>query len=338
VDIMATSDGDVIMSDVSNNGDTASAAPTTSVAPATGTTAPSTAPSVASTSQSRRTDHDRQQYFFMPKAPLKRSRPHVSQNLIADYGLNPVHDRVRRVDPATGEKINKLRKSYVGIVKGLRIAGSNKEVVTPNEWLDTEHVHDPQGLMDQRVVEDGFDVVEGMQVPRYETVWKKDIEPVTKQAAQGLLAKLSKAVQMVPGKLDDNEKWRKLLGDDVVKKPVVPLPPSLKAPAVASSSARPSPRMGPTTGRAQRAGAKRSYDDTSYAGYGDTYEDISSSDQTRKKQRKVHSTSSQKHAPPPSPLASEVSTGTKTSQASYQSKPRPASKWKTRITKSKRKK
>jgi hypothetical protein len=327
---MATSDGDVIMSDVSNNGDAPSAP--TSNAPATATTAPSTAPSVASTSQSTRTDHDRQQYFFLPKAPLKRSRPHVSQNLIADYGLNPVHDRVRRVDPATGEKINKLRKSYVGIVKGLRIAGSNKEVPTLGEWLDTENIHDPQGLMDQKdEMQESVDIVDGMQVPRFEKVWKVDVKPVTKQAAQGLLAKLGNAVQMVPGKLEEGEKWRKLLGDDAVKKPVVPLPPSLKAPA-ASSSARPSPRMGPMAGRTQRTGAKRTYDESSYSGYRETF-DEGESDLMRKKQRKVpmkspkeYSSSQPKAAVKP-PI---VSNGSKQLAASI------ASKWKMTISRSKR--
>ena len=227
----------------------------------------------------------------MPKNPLKRSRPHVSQNLISDYGLDAVHNRVRRVDPATGEKINKLRKSYVGIVKNLHLAGSNKEVPEPGAWIDTVNMHDPTGLMDKRTVElEEVDIVDGMQIPRREEVWKVDVQPVSQHRAQGLLAKLGTAVQMAPGKIEDGEKWRKMLGEETVKKPAVPLMSSLKAPA-AAASARPSPRMGPTAGRQQRTGAKRSYDESSFSGYNETFDDVdnrvSQAEALRKKQRKV---------------------------------------------------
>ncbi|KIW06804.1 uncharacterized protein PV09_02484 [Verruconis gallopava] len=265
---MATSDGDVIMTDDRTAADMAATNTATE-----GEQSASSSFSATSTSQPTRTDHDRQ-FYFLPKQPLKRSRPHVTQNLISDYGLDAVHNRVRRVDPVTGEKINKLRKSYVGIVKNLHLAGSNKEVPTPGQWIDTVNPYDPQGIMDKQTVETGFDVVDGQQVPRYEERWKVDIKPVSKQAAQALLGKLGTAMQMAPGPLPDGEKWRKLLGDDETKKKLVtPVSSSLKAPG-AAVSAKPSPRLNPTSGRVQRAGAKRNYDESSFAGYNDTFDDV----------------------------------------------------------------
>jgi len=284
------------MTDAANGGDDASSSANPPALSTAASSAPTTAPASTSASQSTsRTDHDRQ-YFYLPQNPLKRSRPHVTQNLISDYGLDAVHNRVRRVDPATGEKINKLRKSYVGIVKNLHLAGSNKEVPEPGAWIDTVNMHDPTGLMDKKTVETGeIDIVDGMQIPRTDEVWKVDVQPVSKQRAQNLLAKLGIAVQMAPGKIEDGEKWRKMLGEETVKKPAVPLLPSLKASgaalgSAAASSARPSPRMGPTAGRTQRTGAKRSYDESSFSGYNETFDDVdgrvSQAEALRKKQRK----------------------------------------------------
>jgi hypothetical protein len=278
---MATSDGDVTMTD------------------AVGNASADTAPASSSTSQHSRTDHDRQ-YYFLPTQPLKHSRPHASQNLISDYGLDAVHDRVRRFDPKTGEKINKLRKSYVGIVKNLHLAGSNKEVPTPGQWLDTVNVHYPKGLMDKGMMEKGEEVRDGMKVPVFEDEFKVKVEAVSKQRAQGLLAKLGTAMQMAPGKLGEADKWKKLLGEDYPKKSAIPPVATLKAP-VASSSAKPSPRLSPTAGRTQRTGAKRSYDESSFAGYNETYDDVErttpAAELVRKKQRKV-SFKSPKETPP----------------------------------------
>lgn len=307
------SDSDVVMTDSDMASSTGAATAATSLTSRSNTADTSldtnmtdSKPSISSSSStSHRTDHDR--LFFLPSTanPLKRSRPHPSQNLIADYGLDSVHNRVRRVDPSTGDKINKLRKSYVGIVKNMHLAGSNKEVPTPGQWLDTVRIHDPVGIMDKKVEETGeVDIVDGMQIPRTVERWKVDVPPVSGERKSALLAKLGRAVQMAPGKLEDGEKWRKLLGDDAVKKPAVSLVPSAlkQAGIVGASSARPSPKLGPAAGRTQRQGAKRSYDEASFSGYNETYEDVdrvaqSSSAEAamRKKQRKVQ------HDPSPTP-------------------------------------
>jgi len=75
---------------------------------------------------------------------------------------------------------------------------------------------------------------------------------------------------MAPGRLDDGDKWKKLLGDDLPKPKPVPVA-ALKAGTSSRPSAQPSPKMGAQQ-RVQRTGAKRSYNDRSFTGYQDTYD------------------------------------------------------------------
>jgi uncharacterized protein (DUF2249 family) len=222
--------------------------------------------------------------------------------LISDYGLDAVHDRVRRLDPNTGEKINKLRKSYVGIVKNLHLAGSNKEVPTPGQWIDTINVHDPQGLLDRGMKQTEDEVIDSQRIEKWEEVWKVDVKPVSKLAAQGLLAKLGTAMQMAPGRLEEADKWKRMLGEDYPKRPAMVPVATLKAPVGSSSSARPSPRLGPAGGRMQRSGAKRSYDEASFSGYDETFDDVErtrAAEMMRKKQRKVSLKSPKETLPGP---------------------------------------
>ena len=64
---------------------------------------------------------------------VPRSRPHPTQDLFQLYGLEPLANSVRRKDPVTGEKINKLRKSYESKIK--EFAGKNKPVVNEGEFF-----------------------------------------------------------------------------------------------------------------------------------------------------------------------------------------------------------
>jgi hypothetical protein len=263
---MATSDGDVIMTDEPS---------TTTI---TTTAAPSQTESTLSQSTTR-TDHDRN-YYFLPTAPLLRSRVHTSQNLISLCGLDQVAIAVRRTDPVTGEKINKLRKSYEGIVKKLHLAGTNKPVVANGQWIDG--TTEAPGLLD---------------IP--EEQWEQESvrgKAISQKSAADLLAKLDRAMTMAPGRLDDSDKWKKLLGDDVPKPKAAPVA-TIKAGGFAKASAQPSPKMGPMP-RMQRSNAKRSYSDHSFSGYQDTFDadedardmtedDARSQGPLKKKRRKV---------------------------------------------------
>jgi hypothetical protein len=207
------------------------------------------------------------------------------------FKLNEIATTVRRVDPSTGEKINKIRKSYEGKVKALSVAGRNRAISTPGQWV-------PQGLF--RVPEDDYYAAR---------VMGKEIE---KGLADEFMSKLDRAVQMAPGKLPeaDAEKWKGLIGTeepapqvkvmtavDASQKPG-PLP-SLTAAAASMRSA--SSPAASKLARPERTGTKRRYNDSSFKGYGDGFlddEDVSDEDARsttsggiKKKRRKVSTTS-----------------------------------------------
>ncbi|GAB7350834.1 hypothetical protein MBLNU459_g1366t1 [Dothideomycetes sp. NU459] len=223
----------------------------------------------------RRSDHERQtsmpreskphalqllcQTLCLVAHPI--SRPHPSLNLISLYGLDAIASTVARRDAITGEKINKLRKSYEGKVKNLGLPGRNKPTDIPGELLGFMEWPD-EGWFDQRVY--------GKELERAES------GPV--------IAKLAKALQFNPGRLptQEHEKWKNVLAleDGIAAK--TPLlgpsknaaqqammksqPPSIRASAPASPHAS-------SAYRPDRTGKKRRYDESSYAGYADGYQD-----------------------------------------------------------------
>ena len=93
----------------------------------------------------------------------------------------------------TGEKINKLRKSYEGLLKPLGLSGKNERhtaeqgnrlmeiVMWPEEEYYNQRVH-------------GKDVRNGLPA--------------------GTLAKLEKAMHMRPGPVPESQKWEEIFGFD----------------------------------------------------------------------------------------------------------------------------
>jgi alanyl-tRNA synthetase len=49
------------------------------------------------------------------------------------YKMQRIQASVRRVDPVTGQKVNKLRKSYEGKLKELNLDGRNKATESQKE-------------------------------------------------------------------------------------------------------------------------------------------------------------------------------------------------------------
>jgi Rox3 mediator complex subunit len=188
--------------------------------------------------------------------------PHPSQNLISLYGLDEVVTSIRRVDPLTGEKVNKLRKSYEGKVKELRIAGRNKAIQTPNEFSNLLMVPD----------EDWHNsTVHGNELSR------------------GLNTNLLKrACQILPGKLPDKEaeKWKAILATDeapIAKPGATAKFPTAQRPGITQTNQTPnaSGQNFNAPPRPARTTSKRSYQDSSFAGYGEGFgddEDLSDDD------------------------------------------------------------
>ncbi|TKA74695.1 hypothetical protein B0A55_05088 [Friedmanniomyces simplex] len=273
-------EGDAEMPDVQHNGEGEGEGDVSMVS----------APAVEADAEHRRTDHERQEgtpsdssttdmlppppprLYKLRTKPIAPARPHPSQNLIDLYSLQGVQASVARHD-AAGNKINKLRKSYEGKVKQLGLSGRSK-------------VHMGNGALAGLMVPDwDYDVGGG------KTFWEQDRgaefplgNPETEQEVMG---KLGPALSLRAGQLPkgDHEQWKSILGLDEPKgTPVVTAtkPNGLLAasnPAFAKTapglrhSAPSSPGQGLGGARPERAGKKRRYDEASYSGYHEGFDD-----------------------------------------------------------------
>ncbi|KAL8712249.1 MAG: hypothetical protein Q9220_003400 [cf. Caloplaca sp. 1 TL-2023] len=192
--------------------------------------------------------------------------PHLQQDLLALFGLAPLAATVARTDPNTGEKINKMRKSYEGKVKSFGLAGRNRAV---------KHDHEKSmGLLQMTQWPD--------EEWHNQKVHGRDVRAGLSGAT---MQKLGAAMQMQPGPVPNTAEhdWDDLLGNEKVK----PLPtidePSKKPirpnliPKVNGqpNGVRPQGDKASTTeaNRPKRVGKKRRYDDHSFEGYGEGYLD-----------------------------------------------------------------
>ncbi|KAL8771162.1 MAG: hypothetical protein Q9209_003333 [Squamulea sp. 1 TL-2023] len=193
--------------------------------------------------------------------------PHLQQDLLTLLGLDSLAATVARTDPNTGEKINKMRKSYEGKVKGFGLAGRNRAV-------KHDHEKNPVGLLQMA------------QWPAEEwhiqNVHGKDVRNGLSEAT---MQKLGLAMQMQPGPVPNTAEndWEDLLGnekmkplptiDERVKKPIRP-DVGVKVNGQANG-VQPHTGRVPITeaNRPKRTGKKRRYDDHSFEGYGEGFLD-----------------------------------------------------------------
>lgn len=218
------------------------------------------------------------------------SRPHSSQDLIKLFRLEDIATSVRRVDPATGEKINKIRKSYEGKVKELKIAGRNKAVSTAGQWA-----YDPESTELPLLGRPDEDFQAMVANPNPTSLL---ISKLLAPGPRGSDSLLAAALQMTPAKLPDRtvERYKYLIGpDDGKPKPTLAdgarKPTGLPSQLSAAGARPPSPAVR-AIARPERAGAKRRYNDSSFGGYGEGFaddDDLDSSDDRgmKKKRRKV---------------------------------------------------
>jgi hypothetical protein len=191
-------------------------------------------------------------------------QPHPSQDLLTLYGLSPLAASVARNDPITGEKINKMRRSYEGQVKAFGLAGRNKAVKLEDNT--------PGGLVDLINWPD-----EEWHVQK---VSGKELE---KGLSATMLAKLEKAMKMEPGPVPKNDEWENILGLEKLKPPV-PLPEQKGKVAVSGTAKQqkmngtaiktaPGTPAADEAARPKRTGKKRRYDERSFEGYGEGFVD-----------------------------------------------------------------
>lgn len=161
---------------------------------------------------------------------------------------------VARTDPLSGEKINKLRKSYEGQIKTFGLSGRNKPAK-----IDREE-DQPGPLRSLAMVQDAqWDEAQGKSRIEVDTEFR---------------TKLEQAMQMQPGKVKDNAMWEDLLGHEKPR-PIVqqPLNPASRVLNGVSRPPLPHASTGSALDKRSTRGKKRSYGDDSYVGYGEGYSD-----------------------------------------------------------------
>lgn len=180
----------------------------------------------------------------------------------------------------TGEKINRLRKSYEGKLKGLGLAGRNKPV--------KQEPGAPGSLRHMTLWPE--------EEWQNQKVFGKTIKVADMDSA--LLSLQTRAMQMEPGTVPNSDFWEDVLGHEKPTKHQGPSDTGKKTapatgarssfqPTVPSVSVQEAERARPSRGR------KRHYDDNSFVGYGEGYADddddtgfYSSGEGTGKKKRK----------------------------------------------------
>ncbi|KAJ6021222.1 hypothetical protein N7540_006726 [Penicillium herquei] len=206
--------------------------------------------------------------------------PDPSLDLISLYGLGSIAQSVARLDPVSGEKINRLRKSYEGKLKAFGLAGRNKP---------SKQEPGAPGTL------------------RHLTMWPEEEwqnqkvfgKPIKVADLDSALYNLqAQAMKLEPGPVANNDFWEDALGHekpaknpglgDTSKKAAQT--PGARAPAqgpIRASTPHDPERPRPSRGR------KRQYDDNSFVGYGEGYADddddpgfYSNGDGTGKKKRK----------------------------------------------------
>ncbi|OJJ49341.1 hypothetical protein ASPZODRAFT_140248 [Penicilliopsis zonata CBS 506.65] len=206
--------------------------------------------------------------FHLCKSSYTATGPNPSLDLISLYGLGPVANSVARIDAVTGEKINRLRKSYEGKLKGLGLAGRNKPVKLESG---------ASGGLRQL-----------MMWPEEEwqnqQVYGKQIKVADMDTA--LYNLQMKAMKMEPGPVPNSDYWEDILGHEKPSKqtgtPAVATVTSAadgKKPTGSIGTPRPNIAANGTPHPAElersrpSRGRKRHYDDNSFAGYGEGYAD-----------------------------------------------------------------
>lgn len=195
---------------------------------------------------------------------IARQRPHPSQDLLGLYDLRAIQASVQRKDPVTGEKINKLRKSYEGKLKDLKLDGRNKA---------SESMRELEGLIDP-----AWDTI----TQNGTTLWHEQNPNADMDgpAKDDILANLDAALSFKPGRLPkaEHDRWKHQLAldeDRSVKSAATTNAAPVKSATSnflktangmsVRNSAPASPR--PAGGRPERTSKKRRYDEGSYEGY-----------------------------------------------------------------------
>ena len=223
--------------------------------------------------------------FSSGSTEIALQRPHPTDDLLPLFNLDSLVSTVTRINPITGAKENKLRRSYENQLKPFGLCGRNKAV--------KHEENTPGGLLNLLYwPEDDW---QNTQVMGKET---------SKGLSASTQARIEAAMRMEPGPLPRDQEWQNILGIDRAKEAIPPpqaasahgqdqsqLQGGLKrkpGDAVGQPAAKrvqvngtfksqqtPIVNTPPVSeaARPKRFAKKRRYDEDSYAGYGEGYVD-----------------------------------------------------------------
>ncbi|KIV91391.1 hypothetical protein PV10_05935 [Exophiala mesophila] len=222
--------------------------------------------------------------FLLRRSKIRAQGPDPQQHLLAMYGLGPLLRSVARTDPKTGEKINKLRKSYEGQVKMFGLAGKTRTIKGERNVDE-----DQPGPLRRMVGSTAW----GLETDEQ---WNATHGSSKIEVTADFKSKLKQAAQIQPGLCANNQWWENELG--LADRPRIP--PTVQQPPVSAlgPSRIPNGVQRPLPGQAGEAkrstrGKKRSYSDDSFVGYGEGYsegEDAGTGDEyggTRKRRKDI---------------------------------------------------
>ncbi|KAG8533369.1 uncharacterized protein KY384_002152 [Bacidia gigantensis] len=189
---------------------------------------------------------------------------HLSMNLLSVFDLDPLVATVARFDAVTGEKINKMRKSYEGQAKSLGLAGKNKSI------RHEDAVASGGGKMTSLKDLSSWPDEEWYN----QKVFGKDIK---KGLPESITSKLDAAFTINQGAVPDDKTWKEILGIETPNPANANLQKEAKIngkTAAPSGKAVNAEHAGANEHiRARRSTKKRRYDDDSYEGYNETFKD-----------------------------------------------------------------
>jgi hypothetical protein len=209
-----------------------------------------------------------EELFKVAQSECDVSQPHAAQNLFRLYSLESLARSVARTDPVTGEKINKLRKSYEGHIKSMQIAGKPK--AQKMEGVFSVPLSAPPD--DWNLLK-----VQGKEMGKALNAAETALDPGFGNLLDSAFA------GMTSGQLPtaDATRYRTYIGtDDVVKPKTQDGPPQRPTPHTSAAPTPGNAGVGRGVVRPERSGSKRHYTDAAFQGYGEGYNDDFGADST----------------------------------------------------------
>lgn len=198
-----------------------------------------------------------EKYLFC-RTPRSISSPRMSEDLFETFGLTGIAAEVARTKP-NGEK-NALRKTYKGQIKTLGLSGHFDVVKKePSAFMQLLTIADEDWqnrFTAGKEIERGFSSLQQANLLKAMTVGRGQIpKTLWDSSVLGDLAPVHVS---------------KKTSSDQAPRATAPSTPALSATGTAHKSSKP---LAPQLDRARRLGKKRSYQDSSFEGYGEGYDD-----------------------------------------------------------------